>query len=389
LIFLESIDELKMISILQRTLDFSLLSLPIALTFSRALVEVLLVLVILSWVLLQIILRKNPFKKNPIILPFFFFWISGVISVVVSKYWVRSLEELLNHSEYIFLTLIALDRFRQSRNLNVFTQITLLSAFVVSLDGLFQFFFGFDFIRMQQTSQIQGAIRLTASFSHPNSLAAYLAMVIPFVLGAFYQNRRWIYIILLPLLIFTIIFTYSRGAWIGLAVSLFVFASLQDRKLILALMALGLLSWFFLPDSLLDRIKDIYNLENATTKMRFELWKEAWNLFLQKPIFGHGLKTFSLLLEKGYAHNCYLQMLVELGLFGFLSFVSILIVFFRYVLGKNSRGLSLGLGCAIVASVVHSFSDTNLYSIPIATFFWLILGVGLAICLLQKDSNLT
>jgi len=381
---------LRINSIIQWTLDISLVSLPVVLTFSRALVEILLVLVLFSWGLLHVIGRSNPFKKNPILLPLLCFWFAGILSLIASKFFRESLGELLNLTEYLLLTLIAFERFMDFKKVNILILVIVYSSFAIGLDGLFQFFLGFDLIRMKEPAEVQDAIRLTASFSHPNNLAAYLAMMIPINLGIFYQKRKWIFLIILMMLLFTIVFTYSRGAWVGLIISLIVFSALKDRKMLIILGLLGLASFFLLPESLIQRAKDIYDFNNVTTQTRFELWTEACRLFSEKPIFGQGLKTFSLLLEKGYAHNCYLQILVEMGVIGLLSFLWILATFFYHLFYRTHSAISLGFGCAILAGAIHCLSDTNLYSIPTATLFWFLLGAGLGINLRQKEiSNLT
>ena len=79
------------------------------------------------------------------------------------------------------------------------------------------------------------------------------------------------------------------------------------------------------------------------------LYRTAWNMFLDKPILGHGPKMFRVLCkEKKYAegsgpcsthpHNFYVQLLAETGLVGFsLLFSAFLILIFsimRHLLGK-------------------------------------------------------
>ena len=75
------------------------------------------------------------------------------------------------------------------------------------------------------------------------------------------------------------------------------------------------------------------------------LIKTAWNMFLDKPILGHGPKLFrEKCKDKKYAigvkpcdnhpHNFYIQLLAETGILGF-SFLAGLLVYFTYIMLKH------------------------------------------------------
>ncbi|MBL7198377.1 MAG: hypothetical protein ISS47_09810 [Candidatus Omnitrophica bacterium] len=82
-----------------------------------------------------------------------------------------------------------------------------------------------------------------------------------------------------------------------------------------------------------------------------------------------------------YAHNCYLQMLAEIGIIGLASFLWIIGRLFKSSIRsfKKSRDLLLlGLLAGIIAFLVHSFFDTNLYSLQLSVLFWAMLGLTVA-----------
>jgi tetratricopeptide (TPR) repeat protein len=71
-------------------------------------------------------------------------------------------------------------------------------------------------------------------------------------------------------------------------------------------------------------------LSNTSSFSRFYLWKAAFKIFLDHPIWGSGLSSYSTFFEKYrpepfestplWAHNDYLNTLSDLGLVGFLLF---------------------------------------------------------------------
>ncbi|MBI1883678.1 MAG: O-antigen ligase family protein [Chlamydiae bacterium] len=368
-----------MITWTTKILDCSLLTLPVAITFSRALVEILLVVIIFTWIFRALLERKTLCVEIPFLLPLFFFFISGVLALVHAPFLFKSFKELLNILEYLFLAMIARDQFRSEKKILLLTKIIVYTSLVIGIDGIVQHCFGHDLIHGRVLQPFQEAFRLTASFSHPNGLGAYLAMSFPILLSLIYQERRWIYFPIIPILLMVLALTYSRGAWVSLFFSLILFAWFKNRKMIVAMILLILLSWFILPSSITHRMQDTFNFSNATIQTRLQTWKGAWDLFLKHPVTGNGLKSFSLLLQKGYVHNCYLQILVEMGALGLLSFLWILGYFFRGLFSCQRKTFNIGYGCSILAFTIHSLSDTHLYSIPIATFFWLILGIGISL----------
>ncbi len=377
----------KLIPKVEISLDFFLLSLPIVLTFSRALVEILLVLIITNWFLLLFLKKEKVQINTPLTWPLLSYWLAGLFSIFSSQFLMKSLEELLNLTEYVLLAFISMKQFQSSKRIQNLIPIIIFSSGIIAFDGLVQFFLKHDIILFRPAAIFQNTIRITASFSHPNNLAAYLAMATLFSVTRWYEKRQPIYIFHFLLVLCALILTYSRGGWVGLGISIMVLAIIRDKKLFILFFIFLILSLFTFPNILTERIKDIFNPQNITTQMRFETWKTTWDLFLQKPILGYGLKNFSSLLEKGYAHNCYLQILFETGALGLLSFLAILLTFFIQLF-KNRFCMSiLGFFCSILAFSIHSLGDTHLYSIPIATFFWLLLGAGFGMNMRKNEEK--
>lgn len=127
------------------------------------------------------------------------------------------------------------------------------------------------------------------------------------------------------------------------------------------------------------------------------MWTNSWKVFMKHPVIGNGLNTFyrhyanvredEYKYKKGsYAHNCYLQMAAETGIVGLTSFLVLLGVFFITSIKRISQlgnnfyaALTTGLLAGIFAFLVHSSTDTNLYSLNLAALFWFSLGLVTAI----------
>jgi O-antigen ligase len=114
--------------------------------------------------------------------------------------------------------------------------------------------------------------------------------------------------------------------------------------------------------------QDRITLSDANTTARLDYYKLAWDYFIDHPIIGVGLGNWKIeslafqnKLMKDYTvsyhvHNDFLELAVELGLFGVLAYLLLFAFGFRtvYLLRKNIFFLFLG------ASLLIYFVDSML-----------------------------
>src|SRR6185503_14044698 len=84
---------------------------------------------------------------------------------------------------------------------------------------------------------------------------------------------------------------------------------------------------FLSPDQMIQRFASLSSSEGISAEGRLALWRETGNLIRAYPLFGCGIGGYEAALHKyklshalfrsDYAHNDYLQLLAELGVFGF------------------------------------------------------------------------
>jgi hypothetical protein len=116
-------------------------------------------------------------------------------------------------------------------------------------------------------------------------------------------------------------------------------------------------------------------------------WPRALNAFYKNPLIGTGYSSLGIATD-----NDILRSLGEVGLMGTIVFsllhIEILRRFFRQLKSRNklTKFLSIGLIGVIVAFVVNSTFIDVYEASKIATFFWMILGVGLATKFYEEDN---
>lgn len=178
-----------------------------------------------------------------------------------------------------------------------------------------------------------------------NDFALGLNMVLPFFIYlAMNERKKWkklFFYLQFPLLILAIIYTYSRGGFIGLCAVILVLA-LKSRRKVLGFTALALGAILFLnlaPLEYKERIETMKTYEeDASAVGRVYAWRAALSMAKDRPLTGVGPGKDSFLfafpmytyypISPRVAHNSYLELLADsgfiaLGIFLFLLYSSI------------------------------------------------------------------
>ncbi len=168
----------------------------------------------------------------------------------------------------------------------------------------------------------------------------------------------------LACLLYVLVLSFSRTAYVALAVSMFVFLLMpigKARKIGLAAAGASavLIGLAALPAAVSRRMMDIY-LTLAGRQMalsfiyRIEMWRGALADFLRNPLLGRGTYFYEL------RDNFYVKVIGETGLLGITALVALLYLILREerrVLGRSTGddlldGLTLGLFPASVGFLV-------------------------------------
>ncbi len=123
------------------------------------------------------------------------------------------------------------------------------------------------------------------------------------------------------------------------------------------------LGYKLLPGFMANRLQGLWANENAI--QRFVFFSDGLKMFRKSPIIGLGIGAFetyirsvqSFLYDTRYAHNHYIQVLVETGIIGFTLFVGLLVCSAACVLyarKKNAHPLVPALGAALVFMAGHA-----------------------------------
>jgi putative inorganic carbon (HCO3(-)) transporter len=386
-----------------KIMEFSLYILLFFLPFSKAMIEICATLAILAWIIKRITPPNKLFPSTYLNLPLFIFILITIISIITSTHFALSIRTFFRKTlEYLLLYFVVVEVLCEGHSINISKKklrniliLILISASIVAIDATIQYFTGKDLIRCYSRE----AGWITASFRMPNDFAGYLIFIIPIGIILFFlglKNKKInLYVgIVTALLIIFLIMSGSKGAWIGFMLALVFMSALKSKKImVFTLVAILILTFFFLI-SIKTPIKTLITFSDSGGIDRKMMWQSSWNMFIARPWLGQGLGTFMCNYAQyrlkdypknfpqiTYAHNCYLQTAAEIGIFGLAAFLWLIITPFvksinllKRIKDKFYHSLLLGLLGGMLAFLIQSGVDTNLYSLQLSTLFWFMLG---------------
>jgi O-antigen ligase len=270
----------------------------------------------------------------------------------------------------------------------------------------------------------------TGTYINRNHYAGFLEMILPFSLAlVFYEyaklrgsrgrsmsfrkliaksglQRLVLWLCVSVILCAALIFSRSRMGILAAASSVLVIFALiaisrfhgRTSSLLAAMfivLSIGLALWIG-PGPIVSRFQSVEDEYSLNGPSRVSIWRDALPLIQHHPWLGTGLGTFPIAYTSGqtrfliqfvnHAHNDYLELAADLGIpAAFVLFASVFLILahavraFLFGEGDFERVVALGCVGSIVAILLHSFTDFNLYIPANAVLFSVILGLGIAL----------
>jgi O-antigen ligase len=253
--------------------------------------------------------------------------------------------------------------------------------------GFYHTVSGRDFTHFSNNLRYAGVL----GYAGQNGLAAFMAEFLIFLLALFSGVKKLAYKALVGtsilLTAYCVLFSFSRGGYVGTLAGLFFLGIMRERKY-LVLLVLLLASWQTLvPNAVRERVLMTYdgNQVESSANERLELWEDAFTIIPKHPVLGTGFETYRYLGRSADyldTHNYYVKVTVETGLVGLGFFLYLLwllmregIRLFRKAEDPFYRSLGLGFAALIFCAVfVNFFGDRWMYQ-QITAYMWTMLAL--------------
>ncbi len=247
------------------------------------------------------------------------------------------------------------------------------SACLFAMIGVFQYVGGRTG-SLSETGLFSSVLtRISSTFESPGMYAAYLMLLMPLLLAIWVTTtgikHRLIAALCGLAMAMSMLFTWSRSAWIGVSVALLVFLLIYSRKSACWLLLGGTtipIWWSILPQSVVDRLIGMTDMSDPAIYERIYTWKGTLRMIGDHLLggVGYGPEAFQQvypeysytgLEQAGRVDNMYLSLLCAVGLLGLVVFLLMVVVFaqhcFEYI-GNAPESYSKTFVAAGLASIV-------------------------------------
>jgi len=291
-------------------------------------------------------------SRTSLDIPILFFIFILLLSTSLSSCRYIASHSFLQFINYFLLYWLVVNNVEEKKVKN-FLVVLLFSAVLISLYGIYQYFWGLEITRKfiathYRMEELPPALlarlssnRIFSTFVYPNMLAGYIVMIFPISIVMAIRSKSFlksVFLAISALLLYCLFYTKSVGGQLSLfSIIIFFlpFYFLRERRKILLFGGVFLFLGLF-----------VFSLSFKSGKLphfssfqdRIGYWSASFQMIKETSFFGSGPGTFGSrfaryklpgTMETQHAHNNFLEVWAETGILGLLFFLWIWANFFR------------------------------------------------------------
>ena len=293
------------------------------------------------------------------------------------------------------------------KKLDIFLGAVFAGVFLSALLGFYQYIRGIE-VRADLTDLINnpGLRRVFSSMGNPNNYAEYLILFLPFCVS-YALNRKNAYIkfiavcMLAPMFL-SLVLTSSRAAYLAAVFSAALFVLLVNKRLVPFLAVAAALAVPFIPASIAGRVMTIGT--DSSSKYRMMIWEASLKVLRDSWVSGVSLgpRAFSRVyriysndraLNAMHAHNLFLQIWIENGIFGITAFLAFLFTTLKKLLEsaftapKKNKGYLAAALCSLTGFMIFGAVEYTWFYPRVTLSFWIAVGLSLRLIAMNVKTD--
>ncbi|MDC0032387.1 O-antigen ligase family protein [Pelagibacteraceae bacterium] len=319
---------------------------PAALITGPFISDLFLSMIALYFIIISVIEKNIKYYQNQFFFFFLAFYFYILIGSIISKSPINSLESSLFYFRYIFFTFGAMYLIEKNPKIILYFGYSIfITIFIVTLDAYFQFFTESNILGYEKWSngRFSGLLK-------DEALGRYLVYLMPLMFAVLSMKKnikKSEIIIAMIILILADIIIFLSGERTAFALltlgTVIIIFNIKKYKYIRALsflisifiIILFTLNYPQVKNRIVDQTMQGFNFgsENVNIiNIEYDtLYKTAYNIFLDNPLKGIGVKNFRVICKdqkydsyyscSTHPHNTFLQFLAETGIIGTLFYL--------------------------------------------------------------------
>ena len=314
---------------------------------------------------------------------------------------------------FVFMSFyfVVINTVNTKKQLYALLKIFVIAGAFVALYGVMQYVFGWNTSNawIDETMFENDTMRVYSTLENPNVLGEYLLLVLPISAVFMCKFRvkefsKWVYMGITALLFLCLILTQSRGCWLGFMLAAVIFVTFSNGKLWgLLPVALAIIP-FIIPQTIVDRLMSIGNMDDSSTSYRVFIWFGTLAMLKHFWIGGIGMgeKAFNSVypfysynaIIAPHSHNLFLQLITESGISALMIFLVTMVVFvvkmgIVYMRDKKTSFNSLAALAFIsglAGFLLQSMFDYTFYNYRVMAMFFMFMAMGMTLKYLTKNT---
>lgn len=299
--------------------------------------------------------------------------IEGYRAVVQHMFWFFIMVQLLDSKKVIYRTIWTF----------------IIGIGFIGVHGIYQFITKAPMLGDWVDSGETITTRVYSITRSPNALGSLLVLFIPIAFAMIFAADDIIKKIIAAFFFVTmslsILFTYSRGAWVGVFIAMLIFFMFMNKRLVIPIVTVITILIMNI-DSLWNRVRYLFTAEYAMKSRNggrlyryyvgIQRWAESKLVGVGVGRFGGAVAT-NHNLTPFYMDSFYLKTLAEAGIIGLGSFIILLIStmykLLRYIFGvkiKQDKVIMFGIFSGLCGVLIQNVVE-NIFEVPfMVVYFW-------------------
>ncbi len=384
--------------LLRRILNVCLLIFVVGSTFSIALTQSALFLAFVFWVWIMILEKKSLIPRTPFDFYFLAYIVVGIISLIFSLNPEAMVVVFIKRLLLIPIVYIVAANVTDQKFLKILLMAFVGVMVILSIIGIQKYLAG--------GGGLEGRLKLYHHYMTSGGILMIVSLIaLAFAFVGAPLRIRVAALACGMLMLFPLLFTFTRSSWLGFLCGFVMMGALQGRKWILGVLILAFAFFVFAPLSVKKRALSVFDPHHANNVERTYMWNAGLEMMRDYPLTGVGDMDLGELYAKykppeakeqhGHLHSNFIMFGVTLGIPGLIVFLALFInIFIRELKMYFSipdkewllKGVALGSLAVFVGFQVNGLFEWNFGDAEIAMLLWLTVGLALAVDRIHRQS---